>query len=173
MKALILQKLSEKDKKDLEELYHNTKLVRMRTRAQAVLLSSEHQMKVGQISKIVLKSQATIQRWLKNYQSNGIKGLEDAPKSGAPARVTQAYKTMLLTTVRQRPRSLDQPFSIWTLDRLADYLAEQTGIRVTKQRLSQILKKVGIVMSRPQHKISSPDPEYELKKRRLKKKEIT
>jgi hypothetical protein len=32
----------------------------------------------------------------------------------------------------------------------------------------QVLKKGEIVLSRPQHKITSPDPEYLVKKRRLK-----
>jgi hypothetical protein len=31
--------------------------------------------------------------------------------------------------VRQRPRGLGQPYELWTLQRLADYLAELTGIR--------------------------------------------
>jgi hypothetical protein len=51
---------------------------------------------------------------------------------------------------------------------LADYLAEQTGIRVADETVRLQLKAVGIVFSRPQHKISSPDPEYLVKKRRLK-----
>src|SRR5579859_7550715 len=59
------------------------------------------------------------------------------------------------------------------MPRLADYLAEQTGIRVSVETVRQVLKAAEIVMSRPQHKISSPDPEYLLKKRRLKRQETT
>jgi transposase len=51
---------------------------------------------------------------------------------------------------------------------LVDYLAEQTGIRVSDETVRRALKHAGIVLSRPQHKISSPDPEYAVKKRRLK-----
>ena len=68
-----------------------------------------------------------------------------------------------------RPRSLGQPYSVWTLARLADYLAEQTGIRVEAETVRCHLKAAEIVMSRPQHTLSSPDPEYQVKKRRLKK----
>ncbi|WP_434101845.1 transposase [Methylocaldum gracile] len=67
--------------------------------------------------------------------------------------------------VRRRPRSLGLPFSLWTLQRLVDYLAEQTGIRIALETLRQVLKGEGIVLSRPQHKISSPDPEYQVKKK--------
>jgi len=95
--------------------------------------------------------------------------LHDAWAGGAPPKVTEAYKEQLLQVVRRRPRSLGQPYSMWTLQRLADYMAEQTGIRVEDETVRVHLKAAEIVLSRPQHTISSPDPEDMLKKRRLKK----
>ncbi len=74
----------------------------------------------------------------------------------------------MLQAVRRRPRSLELPYSTWTLQRLADYLAEQTGIRVEKETVRVHLKAAEIVLSRPQHTSSSPDPDYAVKKRRLK-----
>ena len=55
--------------------------------------------------------------------------------------------------------------------RLADYLVEVTGLRVSDESVRRYLAREGIVLDRPQHKISSPDPEYQVKKRRLKKPE--
>ena len=95
------------------------------------------------------------------------------PALGALRRLTKAYKDALLAAVRRRPRSFGLPFSLWTLQRLVDYLAEQTGIRVSDETVRRALKHAGIVLSRPQHQISSPDPEYALKKRRLKRPAIT
>jgi transposase len=83
--------------------------------------------------------------------------------------VTEEYKERLLHAVRRRPRSLGLPFSLWTLRRLADYMAEQTGIRVEYETVRLHLKAAGIALSRPQHTITSPDPEYALKKRRSKR----
>ena len=54
------------------------------------------------------------------------------------------------------------------MQRLVDYLAERTGIRVSDETVRRALKQAGIVLSRPQHTISSPDPDYQVKKRRLK-----
>jgi transposase len=61
--------------------------------------------------------------------------------------------------------------ALWTCQRLADYLAEKTGIRVSDETVRRYLALEGIVLSRPQHKISSPDPDYEVKKRRSKRSE--
>jgi transposase len=157
----------------LEELYHNTKDVRLRTRAQMMLLAAEKQLVAREIAEIVRENEQTVRRWMKRYMAEGIEGLKDAPRPGATPKVTPEYKAELLRVVRLRPRSMNLEFSLWTLQRLADYLAEETGIRVEAETVRQHLAKHDIVLSRPQHKISSPDPEYEVKKRRLKQHETT
>jgi transposase len=153
----------------LDRLYRTTKVPRLRTRAQMILLAAEQGLKVAQIARIVRESEATVLRWLKRYQAEGLEGLQDAPRSGRPSPMTEAYKADLLAAVRRRPRSLGLPFSLWTLLRLVDYLAERTGIRVSDETIRRALKHAGMVLSRPQHQISSPDPEYAVKKRRLKR----
>jgi transposase len=89
--------------------------------------------------------------------AEGIEGLKDRPMPGPPPKITEKYQEQLLAAVRRRPRSLGQPYSMWTLQRLSDYMAQQTGIRASYETVRQVL-------SRPQHKVSSPDPEYLLKK---------
>jgi transposase len=153
----------------LDEVYHATRDVRVRTRAQMVLLAVEQRLSVAEIAAIVRESEETVRRWLKRYQAEGLAGLYDRHRGGAPRKVTPAYREQLLFVVRRRPRSLGLPFSLWTCQRLADYLAEQTGIRVQDETVRYHLKVAEIVLSRPQHTITSPDPEYAVKKRRLKK----
>jgi transposase len=148
----------------LDRLYRTTKVPRLRTRAQMILLAAEQGLKVPQVAAIVLESEATVLRWLKRYLAEGIEGLYDAPRPGRPSELTEAYRDALLAAVRRRPRSLGLPFSLWTLQRLVDYLAEHTSIRVSDETVRRALKQAGIVLSRPQYKISSPDPEYALTK---------
>lgn len=156
-------------RKALDQLYRTTTAPRLRTRAQMVLLSAEQGLKVPQIAVIVRESEATVLRWLKRYRAEGLEGLQDAPRPGRPAEVTAGYRTELLAAVRRRPRSLGLPFSLWTLQRLVDYLAEHTGIRVSDETVRRALKQADIVLSRPQHNISRPDPEYQVKQRRVKR----
>jgi transposase len=153
---------------ELGELYRQTKDVRIRERTQIILLAGEQQMSAPTIATIVRRNEQTVRTWIKRFNAEGIAGLYDAPRPGAPAILTPAYRARLLTVVRQRPRALGQPYSLWTLQRLADFMAEETGIRVSAVTVSRVLASGDIVLSRPQHKVSSPDPEYEVKKRRLK-----
>ena len=171
MKAIELPAQSPEQIEALNELYRITKDVRLRTRAQMILLAVEKQMVAHEIAEIVRTDEQTVRRWLTRYMAEGLEGLKDAPRPGAAAKVTDEYVKELVTIVRRRPRSLELPFSLWTCQRLADYMAEKTGIRVSDETVRRHLAAAGIVLSRPQHKISSPDPEYELKKRRLRSPE--
>jgi transposase len=173
MKPIKLPPLDNKQLQELHDLYRKTRDPRLRTRAQIILLAAEKQLVAQEIGEIVRLSDQAVRKWLKRYMAEGLEGLKDMPRAGTPQKVTAAYLEKLEAAVRRRPRSLDLPFSIWTLQRLADYQAEETGIRVEPETVRIHLKKMGIVISRPQHKITSPDPEYLVKKRRLRKHETT
>ena len=154
--------------KALDPLYRTTKTPRLRTRAQMVLLSVEQRLTVPQIAAIVRESEATVLRWLKRYLAEGREGLQDAPRPGRPSEITTEYRAALLAAVHRRPRSLHLPFSLWTLPRLADYLAERTGLRGSDETVRRALKHAGMGLSRPQQQISRPDPASAVKKRRSK-----
>ena len=85
----------------------------------------------------------------------------DAPRCGAPARATRSYREQLLA------------FSLWTGDRLPDYLAERTSVRLSRASIYRLLRAGGVHLNRPQHTITSPDPEYAVKKRRWSAPVIT
>lgn len=171
MEKLYVPSLSEEQKAELDELYRKTAVPRVRTRAQMVLLSAEKKLKVDEIADIVRESSVTVLRWLHRYIAEGIQGLMDAPRAGRSSILTDEFRKRLLEVVRRRPRSLELEYSMWTLQRLADFMAENTGIRVSTETIRRALAKEDIVFSRPQHTISSPDPDYQIKKRRLKKLE--
>jgi transposase len=172
MKAIRVM-LSAEQQAELEKLYHTTRDVRIRTRVQMILLSSEQGLVAHEIGRIVRESADSVVRWLKRYLAEGVAGLHDLPRSGARSQINAVFIQQLVNAFRRRPRSLGQPFSLWTLQRLADYMAEQTGIRVSDDTVRRQLLSQAIVLSRPQHKVSSPDPEYMVKKRRLKTRETS
>ncbi|MBK8880184.1 MAG: helix-turn-helix domain containing protein [Haliscomenobacter sp.] len=162
-------KLKEEELKALEQLYHQTKDVRLRTRAQIILLNGEQGMVTPSICCIVRMNEVSVQRILHRYQAQGIEGLKDEPRGGRPRKMTAEYLEKLIATVRRRPRALGLNYSIWTLDYVRDYMVKQTGILLSRETIRRHLYKQGITFSRPQHKISSPDPDYEVKKKRSKK----
>lgn len=165
MRRLQVPPLTEEQMTQLEELYQKTDKPHYRTRAQMVLLSAEKGLKAEEIAGIVRESHITVLRWLKRYLAEGVEGLKDAPRpgSGRSVTVTDEYRQRLLETVLKRPRSLGLEYSLWSLQRLADYLAEETGLRVSAETVRREFAKGDIVLSWPQPTISSPDPDYQVK----------
>ncbi len=169
MRPIRLDALSGEPWRELDRLYHTTRDVRVRTRAQMVLLAAERGLVAAPMAPIVRQNEETVRRWLVRYQAEGIAGLADAPRAGAPPKITPAYRAQLLQAVRQRPRGLGLPFSLWTAARLADYLAEVTKLGLSAASVGRALRAGGMALSRPRHTITSPDPEYALNKRRSKR----
>src|SRR5215469_5501359 len=101
MNPLQIPALTEEQHKAVAKLYRTTHNVRLRTRAQMVLLAVEQHLTVGAIAAIVRECEGTVRCWLKRYLAEGIDGLRDAWAGGAPAKVTKAYQDQLLQVVRR------------------------------------------------------------------------
>jgi transposase len=166
MRPIRLDTLSPEQLRERDGLYHSTRDVRVRPRAQMILLAAEQGMVAAEIAAIVRRDEETVRRWFARYLAEGVEGLSDAPRSGTPPKATSGYRERLLQTARCRPRALGLPFSLWTAARLADHLAERTGVRMSPPSVCRLLREGGMRLNRPQHTITSPDPEYALKKGR-------
>lgn len=131
---------------ELDRLYRTTRDVRLRTRAQIVLLAGEQDMSFAEIAKIVRTNEQTVRRWLKRYLADGANGLMDGVRPGAPRKVTDAYRAQLVGIAGQEPKHLALPFPEWTARRLVEYMAHQTGIHVTPETVRLHLKAAGICL---------------------------
>src|SRR5215203_4968320 len=113
MRPIRLDELSQQQLGELDSSYHTTRDVRVRTRAQMILLAAERGLVAAEIAAIVRQDEETVRRWLARYLAEGVEGLSDAPRPGAPPKATLAYRERLLGIARCRPRALGLPFSLW------------------------------------------------------------
>ena len=100
------------------------------------------------------RTEPTVQRWLRVFREGGIAALVDAPRSGHPARADGAYLTALAAAVEADPRTLNQPFDVWTSGRLSAYLADTTGTLVSPGWLRVLLTREGFAHGRPKHSVT-------------------
>ncbi len=152
---------------ELRALYRTTKDVRMRTRSHSMLLAVDG-MSAPNIAQMVDLDPESVRHHMKRYRAAGIPGLYDRERSGRPRPATPEYVDLAVKPLRQRPRALGFPFSVWSLERLIADLKAQTHITVSDETMRTHLRAHGIRFSRPQQTMSRPDPEYTQKKRRLK-----
>jgi transposase len=109
MRPIRLDALSPEQLGELDELYPGTRDVRVRTRAQMILLAAEQGRVAAEIAAIVRQDEETVRRWFARYSAEGIGGLSDAPRSGAPPRATAGYRGRLLGVARCRPGRSARP----------------------------------------------------------------
>jgi hypothetical protein len=67
MKPIEVRPLTTEELTQLDELYRRTKIVRVRTRAQMILLGAEEKMTAPQIARIVRQDEQTVRRWIKRF----------------------------------------------------------------------------------------------------------
>jgi len=85
--------------------------------------------------------EATVRRWLRRFNAEGLAGLSDKPRSGRPATYPPEAVGELIAASLTAPQELGLPFGSWTLDRLATYLAEAQGIAIKRSRIGEILQR--------------------------------
>jgi transposase len=104
-----------------------------------------------------------------SFNAKGMRALDPQWAGGRPRRITTEQRTLIITTAKQRPTSLNMPFSKWSIRKLAHYLATRKGERVTvsRERLRQILAEEGITFQRTKTWKESPDPRREEKLSRI------
>jgi len=67
MRPIELPDLTPEAHQELEELYRKTHDIRVRTRAQMILLAAEKRMVAAEIAEIVRENEQTVRRWLKRW----------------------------------------------------------------------------------------------------------
>jgi len=61
------------------------------------------------IPEIVTETQCApnmVRKWFKRFSDQGLTGVNDAPRSGAPSRYTAEHKALVVATARTRPSDL-------------------------------------------------------------------
>lgn len=83
--ARYVRSLSKVEQKALRELYRQTQNADVRTRCQMILLSCQ-EYAVSEIAELTLFNEDSVLYWLDRYESQGLQGLEDRPRSGRPPK---------------------------------------------------------------------------------------
>ena len=141
---LCLRALTQEEKDVITKLSRSqTASARLVERAKILRLASEGQ-SVPQIAVRVGVNEKTVRKWFKRFEQQGVAGLEDAPRSGAPLHYTAENKAFVLQAARTRPSALGLPYHSWTFERLAAYVKEHLGIGMKKTRIFEILQEEGL-----------------------------
>lgn len=89
---------------------------------------------IPQIARHLRISEKRVRFWVKQFLTGGFDALPDQPHVGQTSRLTPALVTALQHAVETSQRS-------WTAAQMAEWLAEQHGVRLTPNHLARRLKQ--------------------------------
>jgi transposase len=131
-------KLRKEEEETLKQLWANSPSVQIRKRAHGVLLSSE-KYSIDDISNILGCHRDSVSSWLHAWESKGIVGLFDKPRSGAPSRLSASDIEVIKRILTKHPHS---PKTI-----LAKFI-EETRKTISLSTVRRVIKKTNFSWKR-------------------------
>lgn len=153
------------DELDRLRLIHLSKVV---YRNCLIILLSDSRQTIAAIARQVGCCTNTVARIRRLYRHGGATALIPGKSTGRPCRATAAYRKLLHQAVQKSPLKLGYGFATWSAQRLAQHLAQQTGIRYSDDQIRRFLHQEGFSFRRPKHTLKGKRDEVACEKARRK-----
>ena len=124
----------------LQSALKESELPYVRERILILLLQNDGKTQ-QEIAKFLGCSPRTVAYWCVHGEPDNLESLHNKREQEHYRKATPEYLTLLLETVDSEPKELGYEFGRWTGERLATYLAEQTGIQLSGSQIRRILKR--------------------------------
>jgi transposase len=124
-----VQPLTEEQREQLKEVMKSQSSQRTRRRAHAILLS-ERRYSIDQIADIYQTDRDRVSEWLDRWEQYQFDGLDDAPRSGRPPKLTEKEQRRAIKLTLKEPRSLRQGLTA---------IATTVGKLISRDTLKRIL----------------------------------
>jgi transposase len=136
-------------------------------RAQMVLLSAQA-MDVPLIARVTFTSEDRVRDVIHNFNADGFDALYPRYKGGRPPKFSVAERDQIKSIALGRPEDHGQPFSTWSLSKLAEYLVDEGVVEdISHEGLRMLLREQGVSFQRLKTWKASTDPDFEAKKNRV------
>ena len=140
----------------------------VRVRRALIIMASASGTLVPAIARLVAADEDTVRDVIHAFNAKGLAALDPRWAGGRPRLISDGDIQVIVAAARTRPEKLGQPFTHWSLRKLAGYLAgRDRPVRVGRERLRQILHERGISFQRTRTWKESTDPDKEVKLDRI------
>jgi transposase len=163
------RRLTDQEGQRLLQIVRRGKHESVRVRRAMIIMASASGTLVPAIARLVAADEDTVRDVIHAFNAKGLAALDPQWAGGRPRRISDEDIEVIVAAARTRPEKLGQPFTRWSLRKLADYLACRPGGPVTigRERLRQILHERGVSFQRTRTWKESTDSERDAKLDRI------
>ena len=134
-----------------------------------VVMASASGNSVPAIARLVATSEDRVREMIHRFNDKGMSSLDPQWAGGRPRRITTDDETLHRRDGHHSTRGLGQPFTRWSLRKLAAYLADndQRVVTIGRERLRQLLAANDVTFQRTKTWKESNDPDRDAKLDRI------
>jgi transposase len=155
--------LTGKERRVVEEIATHAADPKALRRAQAVLWREKGE-STREVAERLGVSRRTIFNWGARFHARQEVDiphrLGDGSRSGRPRTAYEIIDPLIDRLIDQDPRTLGYRTTVWTAPLLRHYLAEEQGIKVSRQSVSLALARLRIKWKRPRHHLALRSPTW-------------
>ena len=125
-------------------------------------------MDVPAIAKIAFTSEDRVREVIHNFNRDGFDSLAPKYAGGRPPKFSAAERAEVTKITLGRPTDYGEPFSTWSLTKLADHLVRKGVVEdISHEGLRALLREEGVSFQAIKTWKESNDPDFELRKNRI------
>jgi len=163
------RRLSDQEGQRLTQIVRRGRGNPIRVRRATILLASSSGTPVSAIARLVAADEDTVRDVIHAFNERGLAALDPRWAGGRPRLIRDEDVAFIVATVTTRPETLGRPFTHWSVRKLVAYLRrnDQRMVRVSRERLRQILREAQISFQRTRTWKDSHDPDKDRKLDRI------
>jgi transposase len=160
------RRLTDQEGQRLQQIVRRGKHGSIRVRRAMIIMASSSGTPAAAIARLVAADEDTVRDVIHTFNAKGLAALDPRWAGGRPRLISDEAVQVIVTTATTRPEKLGQPFTRWSVRKLAACLASHE-ITVSRERLRQLLHERGISFQRTRTWKESRDPDKEAKLDRI------
>jgi transposase len=103
----------------------------------------------AEVARQVGVHRQSVGRWRMEVAEHGRAGLKKAGRAGRKSRLSEADLKKIERRLKQGPEALGYETGLWTLQRVADMIEQECGVRYHPAHVWWVLRKMGWSCQRP------------------------
>ena len=162
------RRLTDQEGQRLQQIVRRGKHGSVRMRRAMIIMASASGTLVPAIARLVAADEDTVRDVIHLFNQKGLAALDPQWAGGRPRLISDEAIQVIVTAATTRPEKPVQPFTRWSLRKLAAYLADRPRpVVIGRERLRQILHARGISFQRTRTWKESRDPDRDAKLDRI------
>lgn len=157
-------RISRADRAELRKVARGQVVAARRVRRAKVVLLCWERVPHEEIARRLDTSADQVRKWRQAYLQGGLKGLDDAARSGRPPRITPQERIAVLGVACRDPSQFGEARTFWSQETLARTLVRTGRVRsVSRSSVGRILRRAKLRPHKVRMWCTSTDPDYDEK----------